>query len=86
MSYLALMKHSSLIAKVCGDNNTDCSVSKNLAIVIRTFEGQSLNVTYLIGHNNPINGFRPAATRPSRRLCFLRAYARWLHQSMTGLP
>ena len=40
----------------------------------------------LIGHNNPINGFRPAATQPSRRLCFLRAFASWLHQSMTGLP
>ena len=24
--------------------------------------------TYLIGHNNPINGFRPAETHPSR--CF----------------
>ena len=43
-------------------------------------------LTYLIGHNNPINGFRPAGTYPSRRLCFLRAYASWLHQSMTGLP
>ena len=42
--------------------------------------------TYLIGNNNPINGFRPAATHPSRRLCFLRAYASWLHQSMTGFP
>ena len=37
---------------------------------------------YLIGHNNPIN----AATHPSRRFCSLRAYASWLHQSMTGLP
>ena len=26
-----------------------------------------------------INGFRPAATHPSRRLRFLRAYASWLH-------
>ena len=43
-------------------------------------------LTYLIGHNNPINGFRPAAAHPSRRLCSLRAYASWLHQSMTGLP
>ena len=43
-------------------------------------------LTYLIGHNNPINGFRPAATHPSRRFCSLRAYASWLHQSMTGLP
>ena len=43
-------------------------------------------LTYLIGHNNPINGFRPAATPPSRRLCFLRTYGSWLHQSMTGLP
>ena len=41
-------------------------------------------LTYLIGHNNPINGFRPAATHPSRRFCSLRAYASWLHQSMTG--
>ena len=40
---------------------------------------------YLIGHNNPINGFRSAATHPSRRLCFLRAYAGWLHQSMTSV-
>ena len=37
--------------------------------------------TYLIGHNKPINGFRPAATHPSRRLCFLCAYA-----TMSGLP
>ena len=43
-------------------------------------------LTYLIGHNNSINGFRPAATHTSRRLCFLRAYVSWLHQSMTGLP
>ena len=43
-------------------------------------------LTYLIGHNNLINGFRPAATHRSRRLYFLRAYANWLHQSMTGLP
>ena len=43
-------------------------------------------LTYLIGHNNPINGFRPAATLPSRRFCFLHAYVSWLHQSMTGLP
>ena len=43
-------------------------------------------LTYLIGHNNPINGFRPAATHPSRRFCFLCAYASWLHQSMTGPP
>ena len=34
---------------------------------------------YLIGHNNLINGFRPAATHPSRRLCFLRAYDSWLY-------
>ena len=40
-------------------------------------------LAYLIGHNNPINGFRPAATHSSRRLCFLRVYASWLHQSMT---
>ena len=43
-------------------------------------------LTYLIGHNNPINGVRPAATHPSRCLCFLRAYASWLHPLMTGLP
>ena len=43
-------------------------------------------LTYLIGHNNPINGFRPAATYPSRRFCSLRAYVSWLHQSLTGLP
>ena len=34
---------------------------------------------------NPINGFRHAVTYPSRQLCFLHAYASWLHQSMTGL-
>ena len=28
-------------------------------------------LTYLIGHNNSINGFRPAAIHPSRRFCFL---------------
>ena len=40
-------------------------------------------ITYLItSNNNPINGLRPAATHPSRSLCFLRAYACWLHQSM----
>ena len=50
--------------------------------VIQTDEGL---LTYLIGHNNPINGFRPAATLPSRSFCSLRAYASWLHQSMTGL-
>ena len=38
----------------------------------------ALLLTYLIGHNNPINGFRPAATHSSRRLCSLRAYASWL--------
>ena len=43
-------------------------------------------LTSLIGHNNPINAFRPAATHPSRRFYSLRAYASWLHQSMTGLP
>ena len=43
-------------------------------------------LTYLIGHNNPINGIRPAATLPSRRFCSLRAYASWLHHSMTRLP
>ena len=43
------------------------------------------NPTYLIGHNNPINGFQPAAIHPSRRLCFLRAYASFSHQSMTGV-
>ena len=39
-------------------------------------------LTYLIGHNKPINGFRPAATHPSRRFGSLRAYACLLHQSM----
>ena len=46
----------------------------------------SIVSTYLIGHNNPINGFRPAAIHPSRRLCFLRAYSSRSHQSMAGLP
>ena len=36
-------------------------------------------LTYLIGHNNPFNGFWPAATHTSRRLCSLRAYVSWLH-------
>ena len=43
-------------------------------------------LTYLIGRNILINGFRPAATHSSRLLCFLRTYASWLYQSMTGLP
>ena len=42
--------------------------------------------SYSIIQDNPINGFRPAVTHPSRCLCFLRAYASWSHQSMTGLP
>ena len=46
---------------------------------------QTKVLTYLIGNNNSINGFRPAATHPYRRLCFLHAYASFLHQSMTGL-
>ena len=49
-----------------------------------------INISYKISINycsiNPINGFRPAATHPSRRFCSLLAYASWLHQSMTGLP
>ena len=44
------------------------------------------NTTYLIIHNNLINGFWPAATHPSRRIYFLRAYASWSHQLITGLP
>ena len=48
--------------------------------------GMQIKYTYLIGHNNQINGFRTAATHPSWRLYFLRAYASWLHLSMTGLP
>ena len=43
-------------------------------------------LTYLIGQNNPNNGFQPAATHLFWRLCFLCAYANWSHQSMTGLP
>ena len=42
-------------------------------------------LTYLIGHNNPINGFRLGAAHPYRRLCFLRAYASWLHQGFLNL-
>ena len=38
-----------------------------------------LETVMLIGHNNPINGFQPAATHPSNRLCSLRANASWLH-------
>ena len=41
-------------------------------------------LTYLNVHNNPINGFQPAATHPSSRLSFLHAYANWSHQSMAG--
>ena len=52
----------------------------------QSFCQKSTYLLYLIGHNNPINGFRPAATLPSRRFCSLRAYASWLHQSMTGHP
>ena len=43
-------------------------------------------LTYLIGPNNPINGFRPDSTHSSRRLCLLRVYASWSHKSMTALP
>ena len=43
-------------------------------------------MTFLIAHNNPINGFRPDATHPSRRHCSLRVSASWSHQSMTGIP
>ena len=42
-------------------------------------------LSYLIGHNNSINAFRHVATHPSSRLCFLRAYSSWSHQSMIGL-
>ena len=42
-------------------------------------------LTYLISHNNSIKEFRPAATHPSRCLCFLHANDSWSHQSMTGL-
>ena len=28
----------------------------------------------------------PTTKHPSRRLCFLRAYASWLHQSIIGFP
>ena len=48
--------------------------------------GWSYLLTYLIGHNNSFNGFRPAATHPSRRLCFLCAYGCRSHQWMTRLP
>ena len=47
---------------------------------------KSISFFSLIGHNNPINGFRLAATHLSRRLGFLCAYDTWSHQSMTGLP
>ena len=51
--------------------------------VIRMLFGLS-HIIYLIGHNNPIKGFRPVATHPSRRLCFLRPYSSWLHQLLAG--
>ena len=50
------------------------------------FKRFNVILTYLNGHNNPINRFRPVATHPSRCLRFLRVYASWSHQTMTGLP
>ena len=43
----------------------------NICIRLLCTMGQNLQnlLTYLIGHNNPINEFRPAATRPSRCFC-----------------
>ena len=55
----------------------------HLAIAI---EENAFDRTYLINHKHPINEFQPAATHPSRRLCFLRTYASRLLQTMTGLP
>ena len=49
-------------------------------------------LTYLIGHNNPFNGFRPAVTHPSRCLYSWRAYANrwvssiWSFQRIQGCP
>ena len=56
------------------------------SIMILSTARRTHYLLYLIDHNNPINGFRPTTTHPSRRFCSLRAYVSWLHQSMTGLP
>ena len=45
-----------------------------------------LLLTYLNSHNNPISGFRSAATPPSRRLFLLRVYASWSLQRIQGRP
>ena len=50
----------------------------------RTIYYELVSHTYLIGHKYPINKYQPAATHPSGRLCFLRAYTSWSHQSMAG--
>ena len=57
------------------------SVSSNKPIAKNSMHCPFPNnfLIYLIDHNNSFNGFRPAATDPSRRLCFLRAYASWSH-------
>ena len=55
--------------------------------VLITFIGRNsidTLLTHLIGHINPINGFRIAATLLSRRLCFWCSCASWSHQSMTS--
>ena len=41
--------------------------------------------TYLTALDSSIYGFRLAVTHPSRRLCFLRTYISWSHESMRGL-
>ena len=60
------------------------------AVVVRIFSIFRhlflLLIYFLTGRNNPITGFRPAATHPSKRFCFSRAYASWSRQSMAGLP
>ena len=52
----------------------------------RTLWHRRYLLTYLIGHNMPINGFWPDGTHPFRRLCILRTYASLSHQSRTGVP
>ena len=59
----------------------------NFYILLRFY----LLLTYLTDYNNPINGFRPAATHPSRRLCFLHAFDDraspiWSFQRIQGRP
>ena len=89
---LILCKVNAVLANVQNNRLMDISKSAECRILIESGElceatlAYNTRLTYLIGHNNPINRFRSAATHPSRRLYFLRAFASWLHLSMTGFP